>query len=201
MFLVSYVRGSAGELADLCGMTAEQYPNTLLWRAAHVNTLAMAGRHDEAHQVLDLTGLRSPSIVPVDSFRLSCLANLAETAVLLGDAELGADVARECEGYPDHLVAHYVLGMRGRVEFIRGVCDVATGRFDRAIERLERSLAHYRAEGAPCLAVVHAQFLVRALRGRGDDRGASRLAGAAALEAEQYGLSATAEQLRALAPA
>jgi hypothetical protein len=77
---------------------------------------------------------------------------------------------------------------------------VATGDVERAVERLEAALEHYRSENAPCLAVAHAQFLVRALIAAGDSARARRLALAAAQEADDYGLVATAEQLRALIP-
>jgi len=137
------------------------------FRSMYVWTLAAAGREDDARR--DLAAQRAagvPGAWPRDTNWLSAAKELSEAAVLLGDRELGAELADLLEPFAERMVASAramwglgaVAGALGRLAELAGDREAAIARYEQAIERDERagariwSINHRRRLGAALLA-------------------------------------------------
>jgi hypothetical protein len=176
------------------------------YRQSYLWSLAATGREDEARAQLDIVrAAGGPSAWPRDTNWISAAQELSEAAWLLGERELGAELAALLTPLADRIVSSTralhvigpVAGVLGRLHDLLGDRAVAAAHY-------EDSIARSRRAGTPVWAVRDMRRLGELLIDSGHaERGGALLAEAAA-EARGLGLpnvAAACERARAGSPA
>jgi hypothetical protein len=154
--------GRQDVLEDSVGMLhglAERYPMLPVWRAAFARVCAELGRRDEARRELEVLAADAFAGVRRDGNWLTTMMNLAETAILLGDADRAAVLYGLLEPYArlHVVVAHCACfgsleRYLGRLAALVGRVAAATGHFARA------EAADARTGAAPFVAQTRAAW-------------------------------------------
>jgi tetratricopeptide (TPR) repeat protein len=141
LFVLARDLGTVGDLMPLTAAMVEQYPAMAVWLTAHATTSAAAGdldaARDSCRQLLATGGLDA-----LDSTWSTSLAQLAEVAWLLGEADWCEQIAAQLRPVADRLA---VTGMgavclgslqRGLALALDGAGDLegAISAIDRAVE-------------------------------------------------------------------
>lgn len=157
----AFVRGTEGELADLAGAAAEQYPALPAWWVAHAVALAGAGRLDEARQTLDLHpfDLRKLAGAPFEMFTAGVLGIVAWR---LRDRARANAVAQSLQRRPSDWL-HTPLTPIGPTRWVLGLCSVTLGRLDDGIIELDAAVAEAEREECPAIATIIRLDLASAL--------------------------------------
>jgi tetratricopeptide (TPR) repeat protein len=135
---ITFVQGTAGDLADAAREFAERYREAAAWRCSHAFLLADAGRIAEAREVVDTFDLRRPEEFPVDDFSLLAQTYLGYVALLTGDDALGR--ATEAVLRPhEHLWANVDIFTNGPISAMLAAAVGAQGRHDEADELFARA--------------------------------------------------------------
>jgi tetratricopeptide (TPR) repeat protein/DNA polymerase III delta prime subunit len=162
---LALLQGGVGDLADLIGQFADQYPALPTWRAAHAEALAEAGRIAEARAVLDKYPIDVAALAR-DPYALVGLGSLAHAAWLIGDQELAERVFAVVEPHSRRW-AHLFIGITGPVSWSIGRCLLALGRLDEGVAALRAAVADATAQGCIGVAMRARLDLAGALARRG----------------------------------
>jgi hypothetical protein len=161
---LALLQGDVGELADLIGQFADQYPALPTWRAAHAEALAEGGRIDEARIVLAEHPVDVAALVR-DPYALVGLGSLAHAAWLVGDADLAERVLSVVEPHSRRW-AHLFIGVTGPVSWFIGRCLLALDRLDAGVGALRTAVADATAQGCTGVAMRARLDLATALTRR-----------------------------------
>ena len=172
------------------------------WSYRSMYTWMLAALGEEAAARRELAAQRAegaPRSWPRDMNWLSATKELSEAAVLLGDRELGTELAQLLDPFADRLVVAVrglisygsVAGALGRLAALAGDLAGAAARYRQAIEIEERA-------GASIWATHHRLRLAEALLDAGDPEAAG-LAERVAAKAPALGLERLGERAAALA--
>lgn len=135
-----------------------------------IGALADAGRAEEARaQLADLR--RRPEEIPEEVFPGLTGAWMALSLFRIDETSVAAGTAQASEPFPE-LWPHFYTAVVAPMSMTVGLCRLATGEFDAAIESLRRSRQHCRDVGFVGLVPLASSLLIEALaaRDRGDDR-------------------------------
>jgi class 3 adenylate cyclase/tetratricopeptide (TPR) repeat protein/DNA polymerase III delta prime subunit len=185
---LSWLRGTAGSLADAADDLAQRYPLNMGWRTVQTWLLCDAGRHAEARAVLAEYDL-DPVDLLAQQWPFMASAQLGWTSWELADVSLAQRVIEALDPYPD-LWAHFFLFVMGPVSWPLGMAYATTGEFDRGVELLGDAMARARVQAsAPYLALIAVDLATVLLRrdADGDRRRATELLGEARVNAEGVG--------------
>jgi DNA-binding SARP family transcriptional activator/DNA polymerase III delta prime subunit len=182
-------------------------PAEYVWRTSYAWLYAAQGslrasqdRTNEAKGHLAWLATDDFAALPDDMNRLSSLAELSQTLVLLGDAEHAAAIYDRLLPYADrNIVYGRAGGTYGCAARYLGELAVLLGRSDLASAHLEEALARNSAINArPELARTRFAYGSLLLSQGEEDRGRELLARAAA-DAEEMGIEPLAERARSVA--
>jgi tetratricopeptide (TPR) repeat protein len=135
---IEYARGAAGDLADAAGEFSDRYGEAAAWRTLHATLLALAGRLDEAREVVDAFDLRRPEAFPVDDFTLLAQSYLGYVALLTEDGELGRATEAVLRPHQD-LWANVDIFTNGPITAMLASAVGAQGRYDEAEDLFARA--------------------------------------------------------------
>jgi class 3 adenylate cyclase/tetratricopeptide (TPR) repeat protein/DNA polymerase III delta prime subunit len=135
---ITYVQGTAGDLADAAGDFADRYPDAAAWRCTHAFLLTEAGRLDEARDVVDRYDLRRPERFPVNDFSLLSQTYLGYVALGTGDRELGRATEAVLRPHAE-LWANVDIFTNGPISVMLAGAVGAQGRYDEADELYARA--------------------------------------------------------------
>jgi hypothetical protein len=190
---VFVLREEQGRLAELDATLQDFAARSPLpaWQAALASLHATLGRREDGRRVLHGMIARLDAL-PFDGTWVSTLARLAHASTLLADVDAADALAARLTPYAaDHVVLGAGVAWLGPVTRALGLLELAAGRVDRAVTRLEEALVSSRACRAPA-QVAHVQAaLARALRARdgsGDGARAHEMATLARAAATEIGL-------------
>jgi class 3 adenylate cyclase/tetratricopeptide (TPR) repeat protein len=193
---ITWLRGSAGELADAAADFAERYPLNTGWRTVQAWLLSEAGRADEARAVLVDYDL-DPVALLGQPWPFMATAQLALAAWRLGDGELAQRIIDALAPY-EQCWSHYIVFVVGPVRWSLGLAHATAGALDRAIELLETALADVRRQGCVAHAAVIAVDLAEVLLQHGDRERAAQLLAEAREAAERIGAQPLVQRAAAL---
>jgi class 3 adenylate cyclase/tetratricopeptide (TPR) repeat protein len=147
---LALLRGTVGELADVIGAYADQYPALPTWRAAHLQALGEAGRLGDVRATLAAHPIDIDVLVG-DPYALPGLMSLSEVSWLIGDAALAARVLAVVEPHAKRW-GHLFIGVSGPMSWAVGRCLLALGRADEAVGALQAAVADAEAQGCAGVA-------------------------------------------------
>jgi hypothetical protein len=186
-FGLALLDGTLADLADLAGVTANEFPEFPLWRIAHALTLGAAGRVAEGRDVLDRFQLREVLRIPSDVLTLACWSLLALAAFHLDDRVLAQALEPALLAHTDEW-SHSSVWILGPIRWDLGRCYLVQRDWDGAVEALDRAVSQCEEQGFVAHAAVCRSDLVRALVGRDGPSDRDR-----ALEERERGLAAVIE--------
>lgn len=192
-------RNGAGDLADLAGPMADEYPGAIGWRTFQIMALTHAGRLDEARAVLDAQDFDF-GILCRTMWQTGPAVQLAEVAYQLGDADLAAKVL---PGLLEHAgeFAHVWIAAIGSVDWALASVHLVLDDVEAAVDWATRAVTACDRAGAPLFASQARVRLVEALARRAGpgDLDLARQQRRRGLEfADGCGARFLAEQLRAV---
>ena len=191
------------DIADSPTLVATEFA----FRATFAGLAARAGRLDKARLVLDKLIAQGLADLPESSTWLAGMQNVAETAYLLGDAELARQAYELLTPYADlPIMPSFAVTCLGSAERPLGLAALAFHRPDLAVAHLDRAVTANRLLGnLPVTAIAMTDLADALLRRRhpGDRERAVELIEAAQHEAAALGMTARAaawqDRLRDLA--
>jgi hypothetical protein len=198
--LLAVLDGTAPGLADSFAGFADGFPGVPAWRVAHVMSLVLGGRHEEARELIARHGLDDPDRLPDDWIRFSGLANLAIVAFELDDADLGTALAETVAPHR-HLWTHVNVFCQGPVELTLGLALAAAGHREDAIAALRAGRELLQGRGLRSHLPWASLYLARVLMAgneRCDDEEAQQLATEGATAARTMGMPTMAGWLDGL---
>jgi hypothetical protein len=193
-----WLRGLAGEFADVAAAYIERYPLAIVWPAATAWLLADAGRHDEARALVATLEI-DPDKLLAEPWPFVPTMQLALTAWELDDAALAAQLLDSLQPYRDCWV-HYFIVVMGPVSWVLGILTVTAGDVDEGIDLLREARADLVRRGFPAHQTLVDLDLARALRRRGapgDLELAARLTADARQRAAELGATGIVKRLDA----
>jgi tetratricopeptide (TPR) repeat protein len=161
---LALLRGTVGELADVIGQYADQYPALPTWRAAHMQALAEAGRFDDVHATLAAHPVDVVAMAG-DPYALVGLMSLAHVSWLIEDTEMAARVLEVVEPHTRHW-GHLFIGVTGPMSWAAGRCLLGLGRYGDAVASLRTAVAEAAAQGCAGVATRARVDLAAALAKR-----------------------------------
>jgi hypothetical protein len=164
---LALLRGTIGELADVIGAYADQYPALPTWRAAHVEALAQAGRLAEARAAMAAHPI-DVDVMAGDPYALPGLMSLAHVSWLLDDADLADRVLQVVEPHRKHW-GHLFIGVTGPMSWAVGRCLLGLQRSADAVAALRDAVAEAEAQGCAGVATRARLDLAAALARRAED--------------------------------
>lgn len=157
------LRGQVAATPEQVAEYAEQFAGLPTWKLGQVQSLAYAGRVDEARQLLAQIELTPEGLLD-EPFPIWGPAQFAEAAHTLRDGDMAARCARALEPYRG-MWSNYLLGVAAPVESHLGICRMLAGEHDEAVARLEDALSMIEAQ-APGLLPIGCLNLGEALLAR-----------------------------------
>jgi DNA-binding SARP family transcriptional activator/DNA polymerase III delta prime subunit len=188
--LLAVLDGTVPGLADAFAGFADGAPGVPGWRAAHVMSLAVGGRHDEARELVARHGLDHPERLADDWLRLSALAHLAVVAFELGDSRLGTALVQLVAPHRQ-LWTHVNVFCQGPAELTLGLALAAAGRRDDAIAALRTGRELLLSRGLRSHVPWASLYLARVLAsgdGASDDEAVRQLTTEGAAAAAAMGM-------------
>jgi tetratricopeptide (TPR) repeat protein len=166
-------RGQLTQLEPEMRDLAAEWPARPAFRCALAHLLARLGRRAEAEEALGDLTRDSCAALPFDQEWLYAMSLLAETAVLLGDAEPATALHRLLAPWSAFNAADWPEGMRGSIARYLGLLATPLERWDEAADHFKAALEMNERMGLrPWLALTQEDYarmlLMRALPG---DRG------------------------------
>jgi class 3 adenylate cyclase len=157
------LRGGIAAVVDAIGDISHQYPDFPAWWITHAVVLAMAGRAQEARQVL-ARHAPDPDELIDDVFPFMAVAWLAWVPLYLDDARLAARIAATLRPYRDYWVHPYSTVL-GPVVLYLAMCAATTGDLDESValfEESDRVMAGFGCHGLlPFSRLAYAEVLLR----------------------------------------
>ena len=204
-----------GEVVDHAHQLAADHPGYRMLPAVAAYVDAATGHIDEARRQMDELAVGGFAFLPRDHGWLFGMSYLAETAILLGDAQRAGEIERLLAPYADRMGFASGEVSSGPVDRIRGLLAAMAMRYDEALELCERAEQDAARKGARLWAVRSSVDQARVLVARdgpGDRAAAGDLVEAAiaaclalrlpAIEREARAVAATLDQAtRAVEPA
>jgi DNA-binding SARP family transcriptional activator len=198
--LLAVLDGTVPGLADAFAGFADGAPGIPAWRAAHVMSLTLGDRHEEARELVTRHGLDRPEQLPDDWLRLSALAHLAVVAFELDDTDLGTALVQLVAPHRQ-LWTHVNVFCQGPVELTLGLALAAAGHRDDAITALHTAREQLRSRDLRSHLPWASLYLARVLASgdtRSADEAAQRLATEGAATARAMGMTAMVDKLEGL---
>jgi tetratricopeptide (TPR) repeat protein len=162
---------------------AASYRTSLVWIQAERGQLDEARRHWEVVAAADF------ATIPFDANWLSAMGEIAEAALLLGDAPRAAVAYELLAPYASSsLAAGRAVVTYGSAEHHLGLLALASGRPALALEHLERALTAHERMGSPPLALGTRWRKAQALAAAGKSERAARLAAEVRAAARPLGI-------------
>jgi DNA-binding CsgD family transcriptional regulator len=121
---------------------------------------AATGRRAQAAAELEALTADDCAALPPDALRMSALAQLVETAVLLDHRAAAAALGRALEPHRGGLILQGLVVWLGSVDHYRGLAALVSG--DPARELLETGTRRHREWGSPVLEAAGLRALERA---------------------------------------
>jgi len=190
------------DVVEFAHQLAAHHPGYRMLPALAAYVDAAVGRTADAQRRMDELAVDDFAFLPRDHGWLFGMTYLAETAVLLGDAERAATIERMLTPYENRMGFGSGEVSSGPVERVRGLLASMAGRRDEALELLENAERDATRKGARLWAVRSNVDRARVLvaRDRPGDRAAARQLVDEALRAcRALGLSAIEREARAVA--
>jgi ATP/maltotriose-dependent transcriptional regulator MalT len=183
------LRGGIAAVVDAIGDISSQYPDFPAWWVTHAVVLAMAGRAQEAREVLARHS-PDPDELINDVLPFMAVSWLAWVPLYLDDARLAARIAATLRPYRDYW-AHPYSTVLGPITMYLAMCAATTGDLDESValfEESDRVLAERGCHGLlPFLRLTYAEVLLRRASGNHSTRAMQLLdqvrQGAAAIQA------------------
>jgi class 3 adenylate cyclase len=196
------LRGGIAGVVDAIGGISSQYPDFPAWWITHAVVLSMAGRAQEAREVL-ARHAPDPDELIDDVLPFMAVAWLAWVPLHLGDAPLAARIAAALRPYRDYW-AHPYSTVLGPVTMYLAMCAATVGDLDESValfEESDRVMAELGCHGLlPFLRLTYAEVLLRQPSGTRRSRAMQLLdqvrQGAAAIQAPDLVAQADALAVR-----
>jgi ATP/maltotriose-dependent transcriptional regulator MalT len=157
------LRGSIAAVVDAIGAISSQYPGFPAWWITHAVVLAMAGRAQEAREVLTRYSPDPDELID-DVLPFMAVSWLAWVPLYLDDTRLAARIAATLHPYRDYW-AHPYSTVLGPVTIYLAMCAATTGDLDESVALFEESdqlLAELGCHGLlPFLRLTYAEVLLR----------------------------------------
>jgi class 3 adenylate cyclase/tetratricopeptide (TPR) repeat protein len=197
MFLIRREQDRLGELAPVVRMLLQVNPAAAMWRPGLVLLLAEVGMHDEAREHVREMVRDGIAQVTRDILFLPSLCLLAETAYLLGDADVASAIVPELSQWPGHGVTlGGVTGYLGAVTRYRALLAWTLGDLAEADALFAEALEFERGlRAVPSTARTLVDW-ARLRAELGDAAGATEMAREAFEIAQRHGLEAVRRQAR-----
>ena len=181
------------ELTDL----ADAFPARVAFRCALAHAHARVGNVPEAQRILDRLRPDRFAIVPFDQEWLWAMSLLAETVAWIGDVESAAVLYELVVPWVALNASDHPEGFRGSVSRDAGLLAALLGRPDHAAGHFEDAIGGNTAIGAR-VWVAHAQHDYARLLVERDQQRAEELLTSSLDLADELGLTALAERIRAV---
>jgi DNA-binding SARP family transcriptional activator/tetratricopeptide (TPR) repeat protein len=139
-YAVCDFRGGLDTMEPAVRGLAERYPARVVFRCVLVHLLARVGKLSEAERELGELAEAGFAAVPFDQEWLFGMSLLAESAVLVGDAEAGAMLYELLLPWGRMNAVDQAEGMRGSVARYLGLLALLVGRRDDAVSHFETAL-------------------------------------------------------------
>ena len=164
---VEMLRGGIAAVVDAIGGISSQYPDFPAWWITHAVVLAMAGRAQEARDVLTRHSPDPDELID-DVLPFMAVSWLAWVPLYLDDTQLAARIAATLRPYRDYW-AHPYSTVLGPVTMYLAMCAATTGDLDESVALFEESdqvLADFGCHGLlPFLRLTYAEILLRQASG------------------------------------
>jgi tetratricopeptide (TPR) repeat protein len=185
-------RGDLGELEPAIRELVTQYPARPAFRCVLAHLCARLGRADVARRAVDEFAADDFAALPLDMEWLYGMSLLAETTVLLGEAESADVLYRLLLPWSGFNAVDQPEGMRGSVSRYLGILSTSLGRRDEAEHHFQHAVeANERMGARPWVAYTKEDFARMLLaRGKpGDTTRAQQLSDEAVTTYRELGMS------------
>jgi DNA-binding SARP family transcriptional activator len=191
-YLLGDFRGALDEVEPMLRDVVADYPTRRVFACGLAHAYARQGRRAEAERVLDGLAANGFGAVHFDQEWLVAMSLLAETAALLGRADLAPGLYGSIAPYGALCAVDLPEGIRGSMSRYLGLLAALLERWDAAAEHYDEAIALNERMGAsPWLALTRSDY-ARMLLSRDDagDRGrAEELLAAASTAYAELGIS------------
>ena len=191
-----------GEVVERAHQLAADHPGYRMLPALAAYVDAATGHIDEARRQMDELAVGGFAFLPRDHGWLFGMSYLAETAILLGDAQRAGEIERLLAPYADRMGFASGEVSSGPVDRIRGLLAAFAGRHDEAVVLLENAERDAGQKGARLWVVRSSVDRARVLVARdgpGDRAVARDLVESALAACRALGLPAIEREARAVA--
>ena len=191
-----------GEVVERAHQLAADHPGYRMLPALAAYVDAATGHIDEARRQMDELAVGGFAFLPRDHGWLFGMSYLAETAILLGDAQRAGEIERLLAPYADRMGFASGEVSSGPVDRIRGLLAAFAGRHDEAVVLLENAERDAGQKGARLWVVRSSVDRARVLverDGPGDREVARDLVDSALAACRALGLPAIEREARAVA--
>ena len=188
-----------GEVVERAHQLAADHPGYRMLPPLAAYVDAATGHIDEARRQMDEMAVGGFAFLPRDHGWLFGMSYLAETAILLGDAQRAGEIERLLAPYADRMGFASGEVSSGPVDRIRGLLAAMATRYDEALELFERAERDAARKGARLWAVRSSVDRARVLVARdgpGDRALARELVDAALARCRALGLPAIEREAR-----
>lgn len=172
--MLAWCQGRFPTMAPAIRMGMELYPTEPAWAIGYAMALTMAGKLDEAHEVM-ASDIPDPRELVDNVFPFLNTAMCGVIGYHSDDSKRASRAASALRAHRAAWVHHYV-GSMGPVSTVLALCAAATGHLDDAAalcEESEADLLHSDSKGPlPRLRLYYAEILLR--RGAPGDRARAR---------------------------
>ena len=193
-----------GEVVEPAHQLAADHPGYRMLPALAAYVDAATGHTDEARRQMDELAVGGFAFLPRDHGWLFGMSYLAETAILLGDAQRAGEIERLLAPYADRMGFASGEVSSGPVDRIRGLLAAFAGRYDEAVVLLQNAERDAGQKGARLWVVrsrVDRARVLVARDGPGDRAVARDLVESALVACRALGLPAIEREARAVAAA
>ena len=142
-----------GEVVERAHQLAADHPGYRMLPPLAAYVDAATGHIDEARRQMDELAVGGFAFLPRDHGWLFGMSYLAETAILLGDAQRAGEIERLLAPYADRMGFASGEVSSGPVDRIRGLLAAMATRYDEAVELFERAERDAARKGARLWAV------------------------------------------------
>jgi tetratricopeptide (TPR) repeat protein len=198
MIFVRREQGRLGELVGLVAAYAAEHVEVAAWRCALAHIHAQLGDRAAATGALESVG--DPKCLPRNGQWLLSMTFVAGTAALIDDLARCRQAYDMLLPYADTCLVALAVMCDGSISRLLGILATALGRYATAEAHFERALRTNEAIRSPLWTAHTQRELARMLQlrdGSGDDARARTLLSAAQVTADELGLTALGQRIRA----
>jgi DNA-binding CsgD family transcriptional regulator len=198
MFAIRREQGRLAEVMPVLELAAGAKSVEGVWRPGLAVLFAEVGRLDNARSLFETLASDDFAGLPRDSVWPATLSFLAEVCIAVGDSKHAALLYQELLAFRDQALMVALTICLGPADRLLGGLAAVAGKHEDAERHYQAAAAMAEASGAPpWLARVQHDW-ARFKMERGDVEAASTLTAAALETADRLGMTALAEQTRAL---